>query len=427
MMVKRSVLVAAFVVAVAVGPALVAQETPPPPPTPPVAIDDSAEKPKSKAPFGLYVGAGYGSASADDLDLSNSTLSSHVVSTTFSMDENSYAQAAVGWHLGNNRGDFRLVFNGYSEDSFEVTSSGSAGQVQVPLGSNQPQFNDNLPWWDLTISNGRLTAVRTPQSWTPGLDLNGNQVIDPDEPANSDTNRNGLVDFGEQTALPPDLTIDRPFSDNLQNRAQHWDALYGNSWGPRTFRGRWWAGLRYFQYDGNVVGTGWLATNTPGYGFTDGSFLHVLNYNQKTTGGGATASLEVQFRFFRERLALFAMGQAAFVVLSLDIDTGPFFTIAQDDTGADIPAAAQLTESVSKSTWQNTFEGGVRYRFNSREAKGIELELVYNVTGYLDAVLLPTSLRIPTNSQEARFGTSAIFRTQDLVYDAWRAGISFQF
>ena len=258
MMVKRSVFVAAFVVALAIRPALVAQEAPPPPPTPPVAVDDSADKPKRKAPFGLYIGAGYGSASADDFDLSNQTLSSHTTTTTFSMDEHSYAQAAIGWHLGNNNGDFRLVFNGYSEDSFEVTSTGFAGVIQVAPGSSQPQFNDNLPWWNLTISDGRLLSVRTPMIWEV------------------DTNGNGFVDLGEETALPADLTIDRPFTDNLQNRAQHWDALYGNSWGPRTFRGRWWAGLRYFQYEGNIIGTGWLATTSPGYGFTDGSFLHEL-------------------------------------------------------------------------------------------------------------------------------------------------------
>jgi hypothetical protein len=427
MKVKRSLLVAAFLVAFAVGPALVAQEAPPPPPTPPAAIATEPEKPKTKSPFGLYVGVGYGQGSAKDLDVSNQTLSSHTTTTTFSLDDQSYAQAVFGWHLGNNNGDFRLVFNGYSENSFQMTSTGLSGLVQDPVGNNQPQFHDNLPWWQMTIKDGHLLSVRSPQIWIPGEDTNGNQVIDPDEPANSDTNRNGFVDLGEQTALPPDLTIDRPFSDNLQNRAQHWDALYGNSWGPRNFRGRWWAGLRYFQYEGNVLGTGWLAVTPAGYGFTDGAFFHVLNYNQKTTGGGPTASLEMQFRFFRERLALFAMGQAAFVVLNLELDSGPFFTIVQDTTGANIPAAAQLTESLSKSTWQTTFEGGVRWRFNQREAKGLELELVYNKTGYLDSVLLPTSLRIPASDAEARFGTSAIYRTQDLVFDAWRFGVSFQF
>jgi len=423
MKVKPSVLVAALMGGLAVGPSLLAQDAPITPSATPEQPDTAAAEAKKKPPFGLFLSVAYGSASADTIDLSNSTLSSHTTSTTLTLDEHSYSQAAVGWRLGNNKGDFRLVFSGYSEQSYELESSGLAGQVQVPSGTNQPQFNDNLPWWKLSIANGILTSVRTPRTWTPGVDTNGNGVIDPDEPANNDANRNGFVDVGEETILAPDLTIERAISDNLENRAQHWDALYGNSWGPRRFRGRWWAGLRYFQYEGNVFGTGWLTTTPPGYGFTDGAFLHVLNYAQKTTGGGPTASMEAQFKFFRERFTLYGKAQVAFVVLSLDSDTGPFFTIVQDADGNDLPAPARLTESVSKSTWQNMIEGGARYRFDN----GLELELTYNVTGYLDAVLLPTSLRIPANSQEARFGTSAIYRTQDLVYDGWRAGISFQF
>jgi hypothetical protein len=232
------------------------------------------------------------------------------------------------------------------------------------------------------------------------------------------------VDPEEADFLPADIVVERPFADNLQTRAQHYDFLYGNNWGPPRFRGRWWAGLRYFQYDGSVMVPVWLSTTTIGYGFTDGAFLHLVNFSQDTSGGGPTAALEAQFRFFRERLSLYAVGQAAFVVLSLDVDTGPFFTIAEDsDTGQSFPTSARLDENVSKSTWQNSLEGGVRYLFDS----GLELELAYNVTGYLDAVLLPTSVRIPANTAEAQFGTSAIYRTQDLVYDAWRAGISFQF
>jgi len=436
---KRSYVVAVLLAALALGPSAVAQDdpapTPPaePPATPtkPVTPDAAGAPPgdtaapvkKEPAPFALYVEAGYGSASAKELNLSMSTLSTHAAESTLVLDDNTYSRAAVGWRLDDNRGDFRLVFNGYSEKGYTLESTGFAAQVQVPAGTSQPGFQDQLPWWELSIENGTLTSIRTPRTWTPGVDVNGNGMIDENEPANSDANRNGFVDLGEETVLPPNLEIVRPISDNLENRAQNWDLLYGNSWGPRRFRGRWWAGLRYFQYEGNALAGAWLSTFKTGYGFTDGEFLHVLNFSQKTTGGGPTGSLEAQFRFFRERLSLFAMGQAAFVLLSYETDTGPFFTIVEDDTGADLSVPARLNETLDKSTWQTGIEGGVRYRFDN----GLELELAYNVTGYLDAVLAPTSIRIPETSSEARFGTSAIYRTQDYVLDAWRAGISFQF
>ncbi len=426
---KRSFLVAALLSALALGRPAVAQEPPapsPPPaaPTSPAAAAAPAAAPKEKAPFALYVEAGYGTVDGKDLDTSLTTLSTHVTTTTLGWEDHDYARAGIGWKLDNGKGDFKLQFTGYSEKGYTLDSTGFAAQVQTTTGSPQVQFQDALPWWVLSIKDGTLSSTRTPMTWTPGVDVNGNHVIDEDEPANSDTNRNGFVDLGEQTTLAPDVQITRPISDNLENRAQHWDFLYGKSWGPRRFRGRWWAGVRYFEYEGNVFATAWLTTTKAGgYGFTDGSLFHVLNFSQSTTGGGPTGSMEAQFKFFRERLSLYAMGQAAFVVLSLKTETGPFVTTVEDEAGSDLVVPGQLSESISKSTWQTGFETGVRYRFDN----GLELELAYNITGYLDAVIMPTSIRIPGTFSEARFGTSAIYRTQDYVLDGWRAGMSFQF
>jgi hypothetical protein len=415
----RSILVAALVCALAGGWPASAQTEPPPTGAPPAPTEEK----KAKAPFGLYLEAGFGVSDGKDLDLSMSTLSSHVTTTTLSWEELSNARAAVGWKLADRKGDFRLVFNGYSEQGYGLESTGLVSQIVPGPSGTQPLFSSPIPWWDLSIHDGSLTAVRTPNTWIPGEDTDADGVLEENEPANSDTNRNGFVDPGEQTVEAADLTVTRGMADNLQNRAQHWDFLYGNNWGPPRFRGRWWAGLRYFQYDGNVLATAWLATTELGLGYTEGEFYRLLNFAQGTKGGGPTASLEAQFRFFREHLALFVMGQAAFVVLSVEAETGPFMTTVRDETGATVTVAGELSESLTKSTWQTGFEGGLRYRFDN----GLELELVYNVTGYLDTVLAPTSIRIPATTSEARFGTSAIYRTQDHVFDGWRAGVSFQF
>ena len=92
-------------------------------------------------------------------------------------------------------------------------------------------------------------------------------------------------------------------------------------------------------------------------------------------------------------------------------------------TNAKIPIAAQLGESQTKSTWQTGAELGLRVRLRN----GLKLEASYGVVGFLDAILLPTQIRIPDNQQEAAQGTSAIYNTQDYVLQGWRAGIGFQF
>ncbi len=55
------------------------------------------------------------------------------------------------------------------------------------------------------------------------------------------------------------------------------------------------------------------------------------------------------------------------------------------------------------------------------------LEVAFFKTGYLDAILTPTELRIPQSAQELARGTSAIFATQDIVMDGFRGSVGFQF
>lgn len=119
------------------------------------------------------------------------------------------------------------------------------------------------------------------------------------------------------------------------------------------------------------------------------------------------------------------MGQIAFMVLDIKSDSGPFSSLVLNPTEpfTTLPASARLMKEQSKSTWQDAGEVGLRIKLKN----GLGFELAYNITGYLDVIALPSKLRIPQNPQEAPQGTSATYRTQDLVIDGWRVGMSFQF
>ena len=132
--------------------------------------------------------------------------------------------------------------------------------------------------------------------------------------------------------------------------------------------------------------------------------------------------MEADFNFFESRLQLYIQGQFAFMVAKIDYDSAPFLTFAE--TGNElIPIPAQVSESLTKSVWQNSAEVGLRVNLKS----GVGLEFSYGVTGLLDIVVMPRRLRIPANPQEASQGTSATNRTRDMIFSGWRAGLSYQF
>ena len=113
------------------------------------------------------------------------------------------------------------------------------------------------------------------------------------------------------------------------------------------------------------------------------------------------------------------------MIMNINMDTGLFTTLVETtgQVGAKVPIPGHLEESQTKSTWQTGAELGMRLRLKN----GLKLEASYGIVGFLDAIMLPTQLRIPDNQQEAAQGTSAIYNTQDYVLTGWRAGIAFQF
>jgi hypothetical protein len=367
------------------------------------------EEEKKGTAIGLYVYAGVGQADVDPINTSMKTQATFLTESWVTLEENDWARAELGWRLANGKGDFRLRWNGYAESKYSATSTGKAQFVAAALPIT---VATDLPWWHVEIADGLLSAERRPPLWDQAIDdANNNGVADPEEVRYTD---------------PPDLSHERAFADNLQNRVYNIDLLYGREWGGRRFSGRWWAGLRGYEYEGNLVGGAWLNVSQPGFGFTDGTTLRLLSFRQRATGWGPTGILEADFNFFNRVLQLYIQGQAAFVLEEVTADSGQFFTYVTSlgSTGSfQQPISAQLTESRDKSIWQTSGEIGLRVNLKF----GLTFDVAYNVTGYLDAIMVPSQIQIADSAGQFESGAAAIWNTQDLVYEGWRAGVGFQF
>ncbi len=373
----------------------------------PTATGDDSKK----LPFSLYVEVAYGLGSARDLSTTTSTSVSLVSNNWLTLDEWTYARAGVGWKLPYGKGDARLIFNGFRENQYEFHAIGKQGALDPEsMTSSNVLVSDPLPWWTLDIQNGQMISERTPPDWIAALD---------------DANVDGIVDLNEvRYPKGVDLSISRAVTDDLQNHTQLIDLLYGRTFGTRRFGARWWSGLRYFAYKGNLPAGAWLGGTEGGEGYTDGSLIHLLNFAQDTTGLGATGILEADFKFWEERLVLYLQGQVAFMLLDLQMDTGPFWVlVAEQGSSTPIPTPSRLIETRNKTTWQNSAEAGIRFGLKN----GLQFEAAYNRIGLLDILLVPTDLQIPSNPQTAWQGTAALYNTKDQVLDSWRLGIAFQF
>jgi len=401
------------------GIATPAQESEPTPPAQAPAAEAAAPSPDSEPPAkkkkienGLYVYVGAGSGDSHDIDSSIETLVRRTTTSTFSLPGVDYGKVALGWRLPNHRGDFRLTYNGYKETDFLFESTGYENTVDPALGLAAVGVDDNLLWWTMTGKPGSLVSARTPPQWD----------------TSHDKNMNGRITADEVFYIGPDLEQQRGLTDDLQNRVYTTDLTFGNSFGGRHFGSHWFGGLRFYGYEGNVLAGAWLDTGAAGRageGWTDGVFLPPLLLHQDTSGWGPTGSMTADFKFFDERLTLYVKGQIAFTMSTIKVDTGPFFTIVVQTSNPplSIPAPAELVEERSKSVWNTNGEVGVRLNLKN----GLELDLAYSATGFLDSVIMPLVLKVPGKAAEAPQGTSATYRTRDLILQVWRLGVGFQF
>ena len=412
--------------------------------------DDEPAIPPQQAPGedegfynGLYIAVGYGEGTSEDINASLLLDSTRYSQSRFAVEEQQVGIAKIGWKLPEDRGAFRLVFNGYEEQEYEFDSVGAQAALQfgtinpscdittlreaVASGAISPDQLDASPgyvtsplggqclygWWDVAIRNGQLLAERTPGSGDPNADV-----------------ASGGSSPGDVLFRDPDRRIEAPAPGNLQNAVVTWDALYGRDFGGRRFSSRWWGGVRYFEYEGQVLQTSWLNSNpnaTPGAYFTDQSFLRLLNIGQEASGWGPVGSWEMNFNFFDKGLAFYLLGEAAFTFNSIDMDSGTFFGIVEA-TDRTVLAPMRLKENRDKSSWQTSGEIGVRVRMR----KGFEFELAYQRRGFLDLVLLPSSITIPMitgqiSINDPEDSVSALYSTQDIEIDSVHGLVGFQF
>lgn len=380
-----------------------------------------AAEEEKKGKNGLYVSLAGGQATIDDINSSVITTEAvDVTNTAFSLEDQLYVRASIGWKL-KKKGDFRLDYRGYREDSFKVQSTGLSSKISEGQNGTAP-----VAWWDLSVSDGQLIAQRTPRWWTidfdqPGADGSpGNSRPDPNEVQTTDCS-DPASPFFEKCR-----TVSQAVPSDLNNRLESIDLLYGQQFGKRRVSSRWWGGLRYYKYSGQIMAPAWLMSGSfdEGIGFSDGVFLKSLLLSQESEGVGPTGAWEIDANFFDQRLTIFGRAQIAFQFSTIEVNTGPFVTLVAESAGTNLLLAnSELSEKRDKSVWQTAIEIGVRYTF----FRSLTLDIGYHRAGFLDSIILPSQIIVPESEQTIDNGVSALYGTQDYRVEGWFAGIAFQF
>jgi opacity protein-like surface antigen len=398
-------------------------------PVPATAAEAGTEE-KKGMPFGLFVEIAVGTADADDINNSLRTLSTHLTDSIFTLEDQAYGRASIGWKMPNDRGNFRLTWTGYKEDGYKLRSRGLLSGLDPALGSSASVQNP-LPWWFLDVDDGTLSATRLLPQWTVADDtlaveelgiVAGNGAVDCPQAFPLTESGGMLVGPLCEARFLVGTTNTRQMADDMQNRTQTVDVTYGRRFGTRRFKSRWFAGARYWVYDGTIPTSAWVTSSFGGTGFTDGFGYALIPMRQENEAFGPTAMMSFDVNFFNDRLVLYVEGQAALMFYNHHVNTQEFFTLVSSSLPSSISLSAELDESRSKTSWQNSIEGGVRVNLKM----GLQLHAAYNYSGFLDAILLPTELAIP-RSQQSTQGVSAIYDTQDYRLASIRLGVGFQF
>jgi hypothetical protein len=387
-------------------------EDPAPAPKKDDAAAAPAEPPKKKEPFfgdhfAMYLETRGGPA---DLDTLKNPVTSGAQSnsvSTLDFNGNKTGQFTIGWTLPRGRGQYLLTYNGIADGDFELSAQGTQQRYQAVGGTTTIDFL--APWWQLTVNDGNLRVQKTPPVWGLIDDANGNTFPDPDEL------RFPVTTVDLQSTTPKDLG----------NRIQTWDLLYRREFGGLKIHARWSAGIRYLDYQGAIPVPSWL-TGVPsngGVGYSDGVQNSFIVMQESTSGFGPVGSGEVDFSFFRQRLTLYGLVQAAYLMETLEADSGTFMYLADDRAGGVFPGPGRIHDDIHKSTWNTTFEAGLRVKI----LEGFNFIADWNKTGYLDTVLVPADLSIPTNAFQITLGTTATFVSRDFIVTSVNVGLSFQF
>jgi hypothetical protein len=373
------------------------------------------EKPKESffgKKFALYLETRAGAASIDAFD-------NQIVTTTDELSQNQIrpgggktGQFTVGWTLPRDRGQYLFTFTGLADDSYELDAEGRQRSYIDPTGAGGQALQNELPWWHVRVKDGVLHTTQVPPTW--------NSVTD-------DANGNGVPDPSEITYPTTTVDITAPVAKKLNSRLATYDLVYRRDFGGVRYHARWSAGVRYLNFDGSLPTPAWVMADVgrQGMGFTDGVQNQFLVMTQSTSGWGPTGSGEMQFNFRRRQFQIYLLVQTSFLVETLKTDSGSFTYLAGGEAfpNAVVPGEGRISDDVSKTAWNLTFEAGFRVRV----AEGFHLFLSWNRSGYLDTLLVPTILSVPANSTQFDQGTSASFVTHDIVTSSVNFGLSFQF
>jgi hypothetical protein len=116
---------------------------------------------------------------------------------------------------------------------------------------------------------------------------------------------------------------------------------------------------------------------------------------------GSDGSGEVDFNFFRQRLTLYGIVRAAFLLQSLDADSGAFTYYAyQSQTGG--PRWSSRLRTAERIGLEDRMEHHARVGAKVKLLEGFHLIVDWNTTGYLDTILLPEKLSIPPTGLSSR-------------------------
>lgn len=376
----------------------------------PVPADDGKEGLFGKG-VNLFIDVAAGQTQLEGIITSLETTVDQTASTLVEFDGHLNAQFEIGWKLSYDRGYISLLFDGYGEEGYSATATGNNTSLPSPPSTTGATVSP-VPWWRINVQDGVWKAEQYPPIWDENVDdANDNGQADPDE-----------VRYDDQPALVSEAAV----AKNLQNNWQTWDLTYRRLFGKTKVGGVWSVGMRYFQYDGNLLTTAWLGPQLDGVGYSDAAAFMPLSFRQQTSGVGPIGSLGVIARFLRETLEVYGEGQVGFILSSLETETGTFFTVVQDNSefiASLYPTAGELNHKINKDVWQLTGKIGVRYYIT--DALSIRGE--FFKSGYQDAVLTATRISIPVGLGQVNRGTDALYNTTDLRFGGWRIGLRFQF
>jgi hypothetical protein len=423
---KRSVAAACLVAGLSARLVGAQEPTPPPAPTPeptpapaPAPTAAAAAPPIEAKPkeaffgnrFALYLEVRAGNSTSDELFTDIKMTQNLETQTTTQYESIKHGEFTIGWTLPRDRGQYLFTYTGVADGGYSLDAVGLQRAYVDPSGGPPHTLESLLPWWHTTISDGHLRSVQKPATWDSVTD---------------DADGDGFPDASEIHFPSTTVDVSRSVPDDLGAHLSTYDLYYRREFGGTRYHARWTAGGRYLDFGAALPMPLWInvGAGTPGVGYTEGIVNPLLVTQHKATGWGPVGSGEIQFNFFRRRLQLYGLVRAAYVVQRSEVDSGVFQFLARDTGGGGtVPRQGHFDTSTNKSTWNTTFETGVRFRI----LPGFHVFADWNKSGYLDPIIVPTEISLPTNSGQVDQPVGVSYKTEDLVLSTIQVGLSFQF